>query len=124
MWLLVRDPDRLTAEQVVQRQALCAQCADAAIVYPLAQRFVNLITQRQGDELDVWLKDVLACSISTFRHFAADLQQDYAAIRAALQFQYSNGQLEGQVNRLKYLKRQMYGRAKFDLLRLRVLHPP
>jgi transposase len=54
--------------------------------------------------------------------FAAGLQRDYAAVRAALSEPWSNGQTEGQVTRLKLLKRQMYGRAKFDLLRQRVLY--
>jgi transposase len=52
------------------------------------------------------------------------LLKDYPAIRAALTVQWSNAQVEGHVNRLKVIKRDMYGRAKFDLLRLRVLHPP
>jgi transposase len=52
------------------------------------------------------------------------LQSDYSAVRAALANSWSNGQTEGQVNRLKFIKRQMYGRAKFVLLRLRVLAPP
>ncbi|MBI3460498.1 transposase, partial [Candidatus Acetothermia bacterium] len=55
---------------------------------------------------------------------ALGLRQDYRAVRAAVRLEWSNGQTEGQVNRLKLLKRQMYGRAKFDLLRLRFLHPP
>ena len=56
--------------------------------------------------------------------FALGLRQDYAAVHAALAHSWSNGQTEGQVNRLKFIKRRMYGRAKFDLLRLRVLAPP
>ncbi|GAC1552513.1 MAG: hypothetical protein NVS2B7_28510 [Herpetosiphon sp.] len=60
--------------------------------------------------------------MAELRQFAASLQRDYAAVRAGLSEVWSNGQLEGQVNRLKLLKRQMFGRAKFDLLRTRVLH--
>jgi transposase len=58
------------------------------------------------------------------RKFVRGLQHDEAAVRAALSEIWSNGQSEGQINRLKLIKRQMYGRAKFDLLRLRVLYPP
>jgi len=54
--------------------------------------------------------------------FATGIINDVAAVRAALSQLWSNGPVEGQVNRLKMLKRQMYGRAKFDLLRSRVLH--
>jgi transposase len=124
MWLLVSDPDSLNEEQIVQREALCALCLEAAVVYPLAQRFVEMITESRSDALDQWLTDVLACDIAALRHFARSLRQDYAAVQAALTFKWSNGQVEGQVNRLKVIKRVMYGRAKFDLLRLRVLHPP
>ena len=58
------------------------------------------------------------------QNFAWGLRQDYAAVRAALAYDWSNGQVEGQVNRLKTIKHQMYGRANFDLLRQRVLGPP
>ena len=56
------------------------------------------------------------------RTFATGLKSDYDAVKAGLTTTWSNGQLEGQVNRLKLIKRQMYGRAKFDLLRQRVLY--
>ena len=56
--------------------------------------------------------------------FVSGIHQDYAAVHAAFTLPWSNGQVEGQVNRLKVIKRQMYGRAKFDLLRQRVLYPP
>ena len=101
-----------------------ARCDEAAVVYPLAQRFVEMIKQRQAEALDPWLTDALACDSSAVRRFACTLHQDYAAVRAALTLAWSGGQVEGQVNRLKVIKRVMYGRAKFDLLRLRVLHPP
>lgn len=124
MWLLVRDPENLTEEQTILREALCACCSEAAAVYPLAQRFMELLKERRVDCLDPWLADALACDISAIRHFARTLKRNYAAVRAALTFEWSSGQVEGQVNRLKVIKRMMYGRAKFDLLRLRVLHPP
>ncbi len=124
MWLLVRAPDSLTEEQTALREALCAHCSEAEVIYPLAQRFMELIIDRRNDALDQWLTDALVCSISAMRHFARTLQRDYAAVRAALTFEWSSGQVEGQVNRLKVIKRMMYGRAKFDLLRFRVLHPP
>jgi transposase len=123
-WLLVGLPDRLTDEQIVQRDALLECCPDAAILYPLAQRFMTMFRERQVDELDSWVEDALACGVPALRNFAANLRHDYAAIKAALSLPWSNGQVEGQVNRLKFIKRQMYGRANFDLLRLRVLHPP
>lgn len=60
--------------------------------------------------------------LKEFESFARGLSEDHGSVINALRYQWSNGQLEGQVNRLKLIKRQMYGRAKFDLLRARVLH--
>ena len=123
MWLLVRAPEDLSEEQVIQRDELCAGCPDAAVAYPLAQRFMIMIRERQADFLDSWLNDVENSGISTLRNFATGLRRDYEAVKAALSFEWSNGQVEGQVNRLKLIKRQMYGRANFDLLRAKVLTP-
>ncbi len=72
-------------------------------------------------ELDAWLAEARGCGISAMETFAAGLEADGAAVRAALVEPWSSGQAEGQVNRLKMLKRQSYGRASFDLLRRRVL---
>jgi Transposase len=68
-----------------------------------------------------WIETVLTSGLPDLKRFATGLQQD-AAVRAAFELPYSNGQTEGQVTRLKLLKRQMYGRAKLALLRQRVLH--
>jgi transposase len=124
MWLWVSDPERLTDLETRQRDALCACCAEAALMYPLAQRFVAMIKARRTDELKPWLADARACPVAGLRQFALHLERDEAAVGAALKLTWSNGQVEGQVNRLKLIKRMMYGRANFDLLRLRVLHPP
>lgn len=61
-------------------------------------------------------------NLKEFVGFARGISEDYEAVKNALTYEWSNGQLEGQVNRLKLLKRMMYGRWKFDLLRARVLH--
>src|SRR5262249_32352449 len=63
----------------------------------------------------------LSCGQVQSRGFATGFQQDYAAVAAALAYEWSNGQVEGQVNKLKLIKRQMYGRAKLDLLKVRLL---
>ena len=72
-------------------------------------------------DLDAWLAEARACGISAVETFAAGPEQDGAAVRAALTLPWSSGQAKRQVNRLKLLKRQSYGRASFDLLRRRVL---
>jgi transposase len=71
--------------------------------------------------LEAWLTEASSCGITAVQTFAAGLQQDGAAVRAALTLPWSSGQAEGQINRLKLLKRQMYGRASLDLLRRRTL---
>ena len=87
----------------------------------LTQAFARMIRQRQPDALDLWLDRAAHSASAPLRAFAAGIQRDYAAVKAALTVEWSNGQVEGQVNRLKFIKRQMYGRANFDLLRQRVL---
>jgi len=72
--------------------------------------------------LDPWIGSCLGSGIEGFDTFAAGLRQDYAAVRAALSEPWSNGQAEDQINRLLVHKRQMYGRASFNLLRQRVLY--
>jgi transposase len=94
-----------------------------ALSYRLAQRLAAMIRRRSERRLDAWLAACEQSQISDWITFAAGLRSDLAAVRLALRLPWSNGQLEGQVNRLKLIKRQMYGRAKFDLLRIRVLTP-
>jgi len=124
MWLLVRNPEQLTPDQARYREILCGLSPDIAVAYDLAQRFVAMFKQHQVEELDHWLQDAQHATVPALRHFALSLRRDYAAVRASLTFDWSSGQVEGQVNRLKVIKRIMYGRANFDLLRLRVLQPP
>ena len=79
--------------------------------------------RRRPREFDRWLKRVERCGVKEMRGFAASLRSDLPAVRAAFTLPWSNGQTEGHVNRLKFLKRQMCGRASVELLRLRVLNP-
>jgi transposase len=81
-----------------------------------------MVTQRQVTVLPRWLKEAEACSIPELRSLAAGIYRDYDAVYGALETAYSNGQTEAQVHRLKLIKRQAYGRASFEQLRLRVLH--
>ena len=92
-------------------------------IYRLTQAFRTLISQKNPETLDAWLTETEQCGIKKMQNFAWGLRQDYQAVKAALSSEWSNGQVEGQVNRLKSIKHQMYGRANFDLLRLRVLGP-
>ncbi len=78
--------------------------------------------ERRGEELDAWITQARASDITDRQRFAAGLLLDEVAVQAGLTLEWSNGQTEGQVNRLKSVKRQMYGRAGFALLRQRVLY--
>ena len=81
-----------------------------------------MVKERKEEAWESWLAKATAPNGSKeLRGFAEGLKKDEAAVRAALRLEWSNGQVEGQVNRLKTIKRQMFGRAKFDLLRRRVL---
>lgn len=87
----------------------------------LAQAFVQMIRGRKAPALDPWLEETLKGEVPELRTFAAGIKRDQAAVLAALTHNWSQGQGEGQIHRLKLLKRQSYGRAGFDLLRHRVL---
>ena len=81
-----------------------------------------MVRERTGAQLDSWLNKVETSQLPAFRTFVTSVQQDKDAVLAGLTLSWSNGPLEGNVNRLKLIKRSMYGRAEFDLLKLRVLH--
>ena len=130
-WLLVQ-PARCLSKTDTATVAHVKQDQDAAVVADLARRFTELVRTsgisgsptadaRPIPELAIWLAEARACGIRPMATFAAGIEQDGAAVRAALTMPWSSGQAEGQINRLKLLKRQSYGRASLDLLRQRVL---
>jgi transposase len=92
--------------------------------YILAQSFRQLVNDRDGPVFDEWLDTAARSPLKPGRTFAKGLRDEYPLIRAALDYEWSNGLTEGQVNRLKFIKRQMYGRASFELLRQKVLYDP
>ena len=119
-WLLVKDREQLDKkENILLGQLL--QHPIVAKCYALAQQFTKMVRYQMPKKLTPWLKAARDCGIPEFISFADGIDNDRSAIGAALSHEWSNGQLEGQVNRLKLIKRQMYGRANFDLLRIRVL---
>lgn len=120
-WLVLSRPETHQMDDLQLINRLRTVHSDIELAIDLAQSFARLVRQHLGEPFDRWLERARTSSLSSFRSFAASIQRDYAAVRAAITLLWSNGQVEGQVNRLKFLKRQMYGRAKFDLLRIRVL---
>ena len=87
----------------------------------LAMRFRGLFRGGCLEKLDEWLRDAFYCGIYSMRRFAKTLRQDKSAVQNAVTDPWSNGQMEGQINRFKTLKRSMYGRASIELLRARML---
>ena len=81
-----------------------------------------MVRERTGEQLDFWLNKVETSHLPAFHTFVTGVQQDKEAVLAGLTLPWSTGPVEGQVNRLKLIKRSMYGRAEFDLLKLRVLY--
>jgi transposase len=124
VWLFLKDPDDLLEEERDELRQIVNHSNTLQSVYQLVQSFVEMLVQQTSDGFDAWLVSMENSGIKKLQNFALSLQQDYDAVKASLVYDWSNGQVEGQVNRLKTIKRQMYGRANFDLLRLRVLGPP
>jgi transposase len=123
-WLLMKDYEELSEEdqQALERMKQSDEKVDH--VYTLSQRFVVMIKERKESSLLPWLEEAKKSGIDTLKQFAKGIKQDINAVTNALSLPWSQGQVEGQVNRLKLIKRQMYGRANFDLLRKRVLFNP
>ena len=129
-WLLARPTEALSPLDAATLRRT-EQDKEAAQVASLARRFTALVRACGAGQptrpvapvanLDAWLAEAWACGIGAVETFAAGLEQYGAAVRAVLTEPWSSGQAEGQINRLKFLKRQGYGRAGFDLLRRRVL---
>ncbi|HEV2121759.1 MAG TPA: ISL3 family transposase [Chloroflexota bacterium] len=122
MWLLVRPAEELTEAERAARQMLCTANEAIATAAMLAQTFGQIVRERAVAALDPWLEAAATSGVAEFKRLAASLRRDYGAVQAALTLVWSNGQLEGQINRLKGIKKAMYGRGKFDLLRRRVLY--
>lgn len=104
-------------------QILCAIEPAVAVTRELALCLLGLMRNRDPEGFDCWLPQARSYAAPDLQRFAVGLEADLPTVRAAFSSPWSSGQVEGQINRLKYLKRQMYGRTKLDLLRICVLHP-
>jgi len=122
-WLIMRREATLNDDAKQQRARLHSQEGEIAEAITLTQDFAALVRQRQPDHLERWLERATASGLQAFQSFANGLRADYEAVKAGVTLSWSTGPVEGQINRLKMLKRQMYGRAGIGLLRQRVLHP-
>jgi transposase len=117
--LLLQPAEKRTSEQQSFVDRL-TRLGAAGLVAELGRQFIQIVRDRQVEELDRWIERVKESAEPELRRFVAGLKPDYAAVRAALEEPWSNGPVEGQIHRLKLIKRQMYGRGKLGLLRVRL----
>lgn len=115
-WWLVLPDRRLTAEQRGFVRALLSESEPIRLARELVVEFGRVVRARDVAALDVWMTQATNGPLAELRDFVVGLRRDEAAVRAAVELSWSNGQTEGQVNKLKMLKRQMYGRASVALL--------
>ena len=122
-WLLVGKPTDLTPEQASALEQMRQASSEIRAAHDLAQDFADLLREHKAEKLAAWLESAKKAGLAELRSFANGIVRDRAAVVAGIALPWSNGQVEGQVNRLKFVKRSMYGRAKFDLLKHRVMTP-
>jgi transposase len=119
-WLLSDARQHARAARAFLKQLL-AECPTVAAAQRLTVEFFRIVRKRDLPALGRWFGRARCSGVAELKACASSLHEDRRAVAAALCHPFSNGPVEGQVNRLKLIKRQMYGRAKFDLLRARVL---
>jgi transposase len=120
VWILT-PPGSLTADDRAALARITGRCAELAATRDLVRQFADMLCNRHGHKLPAWADAAEGSAVRELRSFAAGLRKDWDAVTAGLTLPYSSGTVEGHVNRIKMIKRQMYGRAKPDLLRKRVL---
>ncbi|MCL5962399.1 MAG: ISL3 family transposase [Chloroflexi bacterium] len=120
-WICLRPPEQLKPEEKTLLKKLLDQDAELALGHNLLQEFRRVVVERDLAGLENWLAKAKSSNLPTFVALANGIEDDRAAVNAAFSSTWSNGPTEGHINRLKLIKRQGYGRAKFDLLRARVL---
>jgi transposase len=120
--LITSHPDRLGEDTTLKLKELLARCPELDAVATCVRSFAQLMTERRGQDLPTWLEQAEATGLQSLCSLARGLRQDIGAVTAGLTLEWNSGRVEGNVNRIKRIKRDGYGRAGFDLLRLQVLH--
>ena len=123
-YLLIKKKDKQTDADNQFFQHLYESAPSIKQSVKLTLEYCEMIREKKGDQFDDWLTRAENSDMTQIVNFAAGIRSDYEAVKNACTIEWSNGQVEGQVNRLKMIKRQMYGRAGFQLLRKRVIHTP
>lgn len=121
VWLFIREQTVLTAEEQEELTFIRQASPTAEMAFGLVQDFLTMVRKRQGERLDTWIEVVQESAISELQSFVIGILKDKDAVRAGLTLVYSNGPVEAQVQKLKLVKRSMFGRAKLPLLRQRLL---
>jgi transposase len=122
VWLFIRAPEDLTDEEQRELAYIRQASGTAETAYGLIQDFLTMLRKREGARLDGWLQAAQASHIPELQRLALGILRDKEAVQAGLTEEYSNGQTEAQVHKLKFVKRSMFGRAKLPLLTQRLLH--
>jgi transposase len=123
-FVMVSPAAKRSAEVQTYLDQLCQVDASITRAYQLIQAFLTIVRERGGRDLEAWMAEATQSGIEALARFARGLQDDLTAVTAGLTLPWSNGPVEGQVTRLKLLKRQGYGRTGFALLRQRLLDKP
>jgi len=118
---MLRRPDDLTDEEQIGLEQVLAGCRHLDATATHVTVFAEMLTERGGQNLNSRMTTVRADDLPQLHRFVRGLETDHDAVRNGLALPYSSGTVEGHVNRLDMIERQMYGRAGFDLLRKRIL---
>jgi transposase len=121
VWWLLGRREKRSAEQAAYLERLTTLRPPIALAQELVQEFFSLTRRREAAALEPWQARVAASEILELQRFSTGLRRDWKAVVAGLTLEWSTGPVEGQINRLKALKRAMYGRAGLPLLRARLL---
>jgi transposase len=121
VWWLLGARETLTEEQAAFLERLKAECPKVALAESLTRDFFTMVRERTSGKLEAWVQRASTSGMEALKQFGAGLRRDWDAVVAGLTLEWSSGPVEGQVNRLKMVKRQMFGRAGLSVLRARVL---
>lgn len=120
-WIMSK-PDNLSAADAVRLKEILSRCPELDATAEHVREFATMMRELRGDLLEGWMRSVEAQNLPALHSLVTGLRRDQAAVTAGLTLHWNSGPVEGQVNRIKMLKRTMFGRAKLDLLRCRILN--
>ena len=121
-WLLTCKREKLEPEDQTNVDQLLQTSIEVRTVHTLAQQFLEMVRELKGKRLRAWPEEAHESGIAEMKSFAAGIERDYDAVKAGLTLRWSQGPVEGAVNKIKMHKRLMYGRASFPLLRQKMLY--